>query len=137
MKCLFKNNHGATAVEFALVALPVIVLILGIMQTAWIVWIDNLLHVSVNTAARCGAVNSTTLPCYGNTASEMIQTANLAFEPLSSATCGSTTNCLQFSPNTNCSAGEKGLSGSYTFSFLFVVSLTLNAQSCYPTVPSS
>ena len=31
---LFKNNRGATAVEFALVALPVLLFMFGIMQTA-------------------------------------------------------------------------------------------------------
>ena len=122
MKKFFRNNRGAAAVEFALVALPVFVFILGIMQTAWIVWIDNLLTVSVDAAARCGAVNSTTSPCFGSTTSNMIQSANLVFSPLSSAT---------FSPNT-CSNGV-GLIGTYTVSIVFVVNLTLTAKSCYPT----
>jgi Flp pilus assembly protein TadG len=134
MKVLLKNNRGAAAVEFALVALPVIVFIFGIMQTGWIVWIDNLLHTSVDTATRCVAVNSQTLPCDGNSLQGMQQAANAVFAPLSGTTCGSTTNCLTLSWNTNCSAGEKGVVGTYTFSFLWVVSMTLTAQSCYPTV---
>jgi Flp pilus assembly protein TadG len=124
MKSLFKNNRGATVVEFALVAVPVIWFIFGIMQTGWIVWIDNLLHVSVDAAARCGAVGSTTPPCNGT---DMETPANLVFGPMSGAT---------FSSNTNCSAAEKGLTGTYTVSFLWVVSLTLTAQSCYPTISS-
>src|SRR4051794_21353423 len=55
MMKFFRDNRGATLVEFALVTLPVFVFILGIMQTAWIVWIDNSLQVSVDAAARCGA----------------------------------------------------------------------------------
>ena len=81
----FKNNRGAAAVEFALVALPVMLFIFGIIQTAWVLWIDNLLHVSVNVAARCAAVNSTTTPCAGNTTPEMISAATTAFAPLSGA----------------------------------------------------
>ena len=38
----FRNNRGATAVEFALVALPVMAFIIGIIQFGWIVWVDNL-----------------------------------------------------------------------------------------------
>jgi len=122
---LFRNNRGAAAVEFALVALPVMLFILGIMQTAWIVWIDNLLQVSVNTAARCGAVNSITLPCTGGTTANMITTANKVFGPLSGAT---------FSANgSSCSTGT-GLVGTYKVSIVFVVNLTVTAKSCYPTV---
>jgi Flp pilus assembly protein TadG len=123
---LFENNRGAAAVEFALVALPVIVFILGIMQTAWIVWADNLLHISVNTAARCTAVNSSTPPCNGNTLPQMKATAATVFGPLSGA---------KFQNNGPCATNQgAGLHGEYDVSFLFVVNLTLTADSCYPTV---
>lgn len=114
-------------VEFALVALPILGFMVGLMQTAWVVWTDNLLHVSVDTAARCGAVlTSTTLPCYGNTLSDMQQTANLVFQPLSGAT---------FSSNMTCANNNgAGLIGAYNVNFLLVVNLTLTAKSCYPTV---
>jgi Flp pilus assembly protein TadG len=118
-----KNNRGAAAVEFALAALPVLLFILGIMQTAWILWIDNLLHVSVNAAARCGAVNSTTSPCSGLGLAHMQSAANLVFGPLSGAT---------FSNNSSC--GGTGLIGTYPVTIVFVVNLTLTAKSCYPTV---
>jgi Flp pilus assembly protein TadG len=123
MKRVWRCERGATIVEFALVALPVLVFIFGIMQIAWIVWIDNLLQVSVNTAARCGAVQSTTSPCSG---ADMVATANLVFSPPSGAT---------FSVNgSDCSAsGGTGLVGTYTITFLFVVDMTVTATSCYPT----
>ena len=126
---LFKNNRGATAVESALVALPVLMLIFGIMQTGYVVWADNLLHVSVDAAARCGAVNSTTTPCIGKTLANMQSTANTMFGPLSGAT---------FSNNAICSAdGGSGLVGTYHVTIglgSLGFSLNLTAKSCYPTV---
>jgi Flp pilus assembly protein TadG len=123
MKALFKNNGGSTAVEFAMVALPVFLFILGIIQTGWIVWTDNLLHVSVVTAARCGAVKSTTPPCNGT---NMVTTATTVFGPLNGAT---------FVSNSTCSAdGGSGLTGTKEVSILFVVNLTLTAKSCYPNL---
>src|SRR5215216_5330521 len=86
MKKIFRDDRGATLVEFALVALPVFLFILCIVQTAWIVWIDNILQISVNAAARCGAIQSTTLPCSGSGVANMIATANQVFSPLSGAT---------------------------------------------------
>jgi Flp pilus assembly protein TadG len=118
---ILRCNRGATLVEFALVALPVMIFIVGIMQTAWVLWVDNLLQISVNTAARCTAVNSTTPPCSG---ADMVAAANQAFNPLSGAT---------FSANT-CTGGT-GLVGTYTVTMLWVVSMTVTARSCYPTVP--
>ena len=126
MKDLWRNNRGATIVEFALVALPVIVLTLGIIQTAWIVWVRNLLQTSVDAAARCGAINSTTAPCNG---SNLIQTANTVFAPLSGATF--TANGLSCS-----SDGGIGLVGTYNITIVFVVSMSVTAKSCYPVISS-
>ena len=127
---LLKNNRGATAVEFALVALPVLMLIFGIMQTGYIVWIDNLLHISVNTAARCGAIStSTTLPCYGPGLANMTTTANLIFHPIPFGVSAT------FSNNSTCSGdGGSGLIGTYPVNFR-LFRLTLTAKSCYPSVP--
>jgi Flp pilus assembly protein TadG len=124
----FKNNRGAAAVEFALVALPVMLFIFGIIQTAWVMWVDNLLHFSVNVAARCAAVQSTTSPCSGGTVPEMLSTAATAFAPLNSVK-------VKFQNNGTCtSGGGAGVTGTYTVNVLFVINLTLGANSCYPTV---
>jgi Flp pilus assembly protein TadG len=125
---LCKNDRGSTMVEFALVALPVLFFIIGIMQTAYIVWIDNILHYSVDAAARCGAVQSTTPPCNGGTLANMQSTANALFAVANAA--GSPTF------TTNCSGS--GLAGSYNVRIglgVMAVNLTLSAKSCYPTVP--
>ena len=122
---LIRSTCGASAVEFALVTLPVMFFIIGIIQTGWIVWANNSLYVAVETAARCGAVNSQTPPCGGNSSSNMKTTARLVFAPLSGAT---------FSTNTSNCAGGAGLVGTYKITIAFVVNLTLTASSCYPTV---
>jgi Flp pilus assembly protein TadG len=121
---LLKNNRGATAVEFAIVALPVFVLIFGVMQVGYVLWIDNLLHVSVNAAARCGAINSSTSPCVGSGSANMISTANTVFLPMNGAT---------FNNNGPCTGdGGAGIIGTYQLNFLFTFNLTLTATSCYP-----
>src|SRR5215813_14222723 len=101
---LLKNDRGAAAVEFALVSLPVIVFIFGIMQTAWIVWANNLLNIAVDTAVRCGAVGSMTRPCYGN---DMVRAAQEVFGPLD----GASFSAIGSSCTTD---GGVGLVGTYT-----------------------
>jgi Flp pilus assembly pilin Flp len=137
-----KNNHGATAVEFALMALPVLGFMIGIIQFGWIMWVDNLLHISVDTASRCGAIGSVTSPCDGSgpvnggSIANMITTANTVFQPLTGAT---------FTNNSGCSvdAGSglpgSGLVGNYPIDIglgIFAINFNLTAQSCYPTVPA-
>jgi Flp pilus assembly protein TadG len=139
---VFRNTRGAAAVEFALVALPAIGFIIAIVQFGWIVWADNLLHISVDTASRCGAIGSTTSPCdgpgpvNGGSLTNMIGTANAVFQPLTGAT---------FTDNTGCSvdAGSglqaSGLVGAYNISIglgVFAMNVSVTAQSCYPTVPA-
>jgi Flp pilus assembly pilin Flp len=128
MKKLFRNNRGTTAVEFAIVIVPVLLFIVGIIQTACIVWADNLLHIAVDTATRCGAVTtSSTAPCSGSGLTNMKNTANAVFAPF----IGTQPN---WQLNTNCSAGSTGLVGTYQVSIISIVNLTLTASSCFPTV---
>jgi Flp pilus assembly protein TadG len=122
MKRLFQNRDGATALEFALAMLPIMLFIAGIFQTAYILWIDNMLHYSVDAAARCGAIGSTTYPCNGGTLANMQSTANALFAPNPG---GSPTF-------TNNSCSGTGLTGTYQVSILSVTNLTLTAKSCYP-----
>jgi Flp pilus assembly protein TadG len=127
MNNIFRNSRGATPVEFALAVMPVLMFILGIMQTAWIVWADNLLQVSVDTAARCGAINSTTSPCAGSGYANMVYTAHQVFQPLSGATFVDATSAPA------CTSGT-GLIGTYTINIVFVVNMTVTARSCYPVI---
>ena len=132
---LFKNSRGAAAVEFALAALPVMGFIIGIIQFGWVVWADNLLHISVDTASRCGAIGSTTSPCDGSGTSAMIATANAVFQPLTGATFTNNSSC---SVDAGSGLAGSGLVGTYHISIglgNFGMSLILTAQSCYPTVP--
>ena len=104
MMKFLKNCNGASAVEFALVIWPIALFIFGVVQTAYIVWVDNLLHYSVNAAARCGAIGSTTYPCYGGTLGNMQSTANALFA------IGSPTLVA------NASCSGSGLTGTYNVS---------------------
>ena len=140
---LCKSNRGAAAVEFALVALPVLAFIMGIIQFGWVVWADSLLHISVDTASRCGAIGSTTPPCggagpvNGGSIANLITTATTVFAPLAAGVATFTNNSsCSVDPGTALQA--TGLQGSYHVSIglgVFAINLTLTARSCYPTVP--
>jgi hypothetical protein len=115
--------------------------IIGIIQFAWIVWVDNLLHISVDTASRCGAIGSTTSPCdgpgpvNGGSIGNIITTATTVFHPLTGATFTNNSSC-SVDPGTG--LHSTGLQGRYQISIglgpRFAMNLTLTASSCYPTV---
>jgi len=123
----FKNNSGATALEFALVFPAVIAFIIGIAQVGYLLWIDNLLHYSLETASRCSAVGSTTYPCAGSGTTNMTTAAKNLF---SMAVATSDIPSGTFFAYT-CSGGS-GLQASFTVRVLLVAPVTVTANSCYP-----
>jgi hypothetical protein len=126
-----KNNSGAAGLEFALVLPAVIAFLTGIAQVGYILWIDNLLHYSVQTATRCGAVNGPsgpyTYPCAGPGTANMTTAAKNLFQQ---AVAFSAIPAGTFTALSPCSGS--GLQGTYTVSFLLAVPVTVTAKSCYP-----
>ena len=120
----FKDDRGTSALEFALVAPMFLSLIFGIFQYSYVVFVDNLLHFSVDAAARCGAIGSTTPPCNGSGLTAMEQTAKTLFFM---------SNKPSFSANCSSDNGS-GLTATYDVTILNIVNLQLTAQSCYPTL---
>jgi Flp pilus assembly protein TadG len=125
MRRFLRDTGGAAALEFGLAFLPFITLVLGVLQVGYLLWIDNLLHYAVEEAARCSAVGSTTYPCAGSGASNMVTTADsllgMAVASIPQGTFGANSACT-----------GSGLTGRYTITFLLAKSVTVNASSCYP-----
>ena len=128
MRKFFRDNRGAALVEYALVALPVLLFMIGIMQTAWVVWIDNLMTISVNAAARCGGIKSNISPCPTTSTWSDVAAVEAGMEAAANTMFG--IGGATFSANT-CTNGV-GLIGNYSISFLFIVDITVTAKSCYP-----
>ncbi len=52
--------RGVAAVEFALIVLPLLLMVLGIIDGGRMLWTQNSLQYAVEQAARCAVVNSKT-----------------------------------------------------------------------------
>ena len=52
------EEKGATAVEFALIALPFLIIIFGVMETSRVVWIMNSVEYVARDTGRYAALNS-------------------------------------------------------------------------------
>jgi Flp pilus assembly protein TadG len=120
LRGLATDRSGAQAIEFALTAPALLLTIFGGMEFARMVWTQSALHLSVETAARCGAVGlctTGTAPAYAATVTPQLQFASSVFKA-SSTTCG-----FQ-------------VSASYAFTFmasgLFPFTPTLTAVACEP-----
>lgn len=142
MKCLksfLLNNSGANAVEFALLSVPLLLVLMGTIEFGRMYWAQHVLEQTATAGARCVGVllpGCTQNGVY-NAASTVSYISGIA------ATDGivlSSTN-ITVNNNTSCS----GLSGfstvkiSYTFATAlpaFITSLVngpnLSAQACFP-----
>lgn len=121
---LFRSCAGTTALEFALVALPFITLLLGIIDFSRFVWTQSTLQFAVERAARCAVVNTSLC---GNS----IQIGNYA---MSQQVFPSEISASDFA-YAACIGGSKvSITKEFTFILtrLIPFTMTLRAQSCYP-----
>jgi Flp pilus assembly protein TadG len=135
-----RDERGATAVEFALLSPFLIALFFGIFEFGRALWIQGILDYAVEQAARCEAVNTTL--CGTASATETFAGGQATPLPYA-ATCPTGQICPVFTA-TAPACGYK-VSGSYAFDFIKIgtlpflgtkplpTSITLTAQSCYPS----
>jgi hypothetical protein len=115
------NQNGNAAIEMALVAMPLFLFVFGIINTGYVLWLQNALESSVTQAARCATVN----PSLCGSASQIQTYAagqsgagfDSAIFSFAQASCGNQVSATYPLP--------------LTLPFMSV-SLNLSAQACYP-----
>jgi Flp pilus assembly protein TadG len=143
LKELFSDTSGAAVVEFAIAVPYLVILIFGILGFGLLMYTQAGLQHSVEVAARCGAVNQFIPPAFQNpkcNSTAHVQTYaqaqywGLAPTPsfVANAPANNCTSNCCYSVQVGTGATHLG----YTFAFLGDafpgVSVTLNAQACYP-----
>jgi Flp pilus assembly protein TadG len=118
----WKHEGGAAAVEFALIGLPLFLLIFGIVEGGRMLWTQNSLQYSVEQAARCAVVNASTC---GTTTQIQSYAVSKAYGLNLSASVFTVSNP---------SCGTK-VSASLPYQTILPVSInvTLTASSCRPS----
>jgi Flp pilus assembly protein TadG len=122
---LAASRGGATAVEFALLAPILCLLVLGGVEFGRLLWTQSALNFSVEEAARCGVVNpdgdcatSAEVESFAASKTPQVGFPTSAFTAVK-ATCG------------------YQVTASYVYKFivtgLFPVNPTLTAKACFPT----
>jgi Flp pilus assembly protein TadG len=116
------DSSGATALEFALIAFPLILLILGAIEGGRMLWMRNALQYAVERAARCAVVTPSTCgtltQIQSYAASQDYSTSGATFSEPTPASCGTGT--------------EVSASLVYTPLIPLPLSVTIAASSCRP-----
>ncbi len=125
----FRSRAGTTAVEFALLAIPFLLLVTGTMDATRLIWTNFSLQFAVEAAARCAAVN--TMTCNSKTGVQSFASAAMTAPGAATFTYTAAATCS----NGVISVNGTQVSGTMTFTFTvtgFPTSMVLNAQSCRP-----
>ena len=137
---LRSDRSGAAALEFALVAPALFILIMGGMEFGRLLWTESALQMSVAQAARCYAWQVST--CTTTSATQSFA-ANVAPQLGFSSTnfSASITAPTAGSKTCQCNSTECAtVSASYPYSFiaqgLFPFAPTLSANACFPVICS-
>lgn len=124
-KRLVCDTRGASAVELAATMPLFVMLMFGVVEVGWLMWVELGLQHAVEMAARCASINTTVCDNPSNIQNVAVQNSYGLNPPPSTFTV-STPAC-----------GNQ-VTASYTFTYLTnyffsAPSLTLTARSCYPT----
>jgi Flp pilus assembly protein TadG len=141
---MLRSTGGATAVEFALLILPFLVFVFGIIEFGRAMWTREALESVANASARCIGVLHTSCTVSG----VYNQARTLSFVQTKAQDLKVTlpANAITLSNNTAC-AGVNGFSRvALTYRFKTFVPLMLpslkngipfNVASCFPNQPAS
>ena len=121
---MLRSRAGTTTLEFALVMLPFLMMIFGIVDFSRLIWTQSALQFATERAARCAAVN--TSAC-GTLSEIQAYAGSQAFATEIPTTA--------FSYAANACGSDVSATTSFTFisTILMPTALTLTARSCYPT----
>jgi len=132
-RLFWNDSRGSVLVESAITLPFFILLVFSLVEIGMLLWTQVGLQHAVELAARCASVNTST--CGTQSAIQSFAAANsLSVNPPSTT--------FTVTLNTTCGGNPANLvTASYGFPLfgIYVVtnsSLTLTAQSCYPTQPS-
>lgn len=132
MNHLKSDVSGSTAIQYA-IALPILLmLVMGIMDTARVLWTYTTLQRAAAAAARCGAINAT-VKAKGGTPVACSTDTDIQNKAVAEA-WGMTVSPSVFTVTT--AACGKQVSVNYTFDFLIPWMLsptvTLHPTACHP-----
>ena len=117
-----RDSRGSVALEFALTAIVLSVFLFGIMEAGRAMWLQSALNYSVAEAARCASINTTLCGT----------TSQIQDYPSSQSGAGFASSIFS---RTTPGCGNQ-VTASYPLALTIPtlsVSVTLTAQSCYPT----
>ena len=105
-----RSNAGSTAVEFALAAPILFLLMFGVVEFGRAWWTKSSLQLAIERAARYAVVCNTPAPCASEAAIEAYAAAQMTADPVAS-------NTFKFTPG---GAGEWCVSYTYSYTPWFV-----------------
>jgi Flp pilus assembly protein TadG len=119
-------RRAATSVEFASVSLPLVVLLLGVMETGSVVRAKAALLYATNNAARCASINAATCGTAANVAAYAVTQAqglgvSASNFALSTDTCGKKVTATMPFPVTQT---------------VLRTGLSISVHACYPLQPA-
>jgi Flp pilus assembly protein TadG len=119
------DERGANALELALATPIFVLIILGIFAFGFVLWVENSIQSAAAQAARCAVVD--------NSCASVSQIQNAAVGWALGAPI--TTADVTVNVNATCAAGVTGTAVAITYTAtLFVISTTMSAESCYPSL---
>src|SRR5258708_3963917 len=130
MKHIATDERGSSAVEFAMILPPFLILVLAVFNLSYLAYAASSLHWTVEQAARCAAISqrNTSLSC-----GTMTSTKTYAASIYKGPSIGLSTSSFTLTNDTTNKCRKVAASGTYNIGAGFVsVNAPLSATACFP-----
>jgi len=133
-----ESETGSVAVEFAILFIPLILFIIGAIETARFFWTNNAMEEIASSASRCLALRAPDCSEDGETA-DLIKTRNLIKSEAAQMGVTLSDAAITLEDNTTCSGIDGFSSVQITENFSSIFSLypdiSMEVSACFPIQP--
>ena len=138
LQSLVRDESGATAIEFALVIVPLLLLLLGTFETGRLLWTHHALQEAAISGARCMGLRAPACAVDGVYSSE--QTRSLIQQTAAAWAVSIPDTAIEPDPEIIC-AGEPGFSQvrivhEYSSVLPVLTGSQVEVEACFPNQPS-
>lgn len=136
-RCL-RDSRGAVAIEFAAIALPLILLLAGTMEVSRYMWTQHALQDAASTGARCLGLRMA--PCFVNETFDQLGTVGFVREQASDWAVRVEDDAVTTEAASNCHGttdfARVGIRNPFTSVLAVLPDTWIEVEACFPVMPS-
>lgn len=138
IRAFLRNQRGAVAIEFAFIALPLMLLLGGSIEVGRYVWTRLALQDAASAGARCLGLQ--VAPCFDAGSMDMSGTVSLVREQGAAWAIAIPDSAITAEESRSCQGVDDfarvGIQRQFSFVLTILPDTSIDVEACFPVIPS-